>query len=169
MVLGHFDPDGVQWTTTDPFPADSRAFVWRREYISDLASDGREYRWETAVCVPAASDHPGKLWSPAYSARSKELKRISASTSAHARRVRLESATIERFDPFEIYERDGWVCGLCGVPVPPELNWPDPMSASLDHIMPLSAGGDHSRANAQLAHWICNVRKGASWPLVSDP
>ena len=35
------------------------------------------------------------------------------------------------------------------------------MSASLDHVMPLIAGGQHTRHNTQIAHWICNVRKGA--------
>jgi 5-methylcytosine-specific restriction endonuclease McrA len=42
-----------------------------------------------------------------------------------------------------------------------ELRWPDPDSGSLDHVIPLIAGGEHSRENTQLAHWLCNVRKGA--------
>jgi len=79
----------------------------------------------------------------------------------HARRVREQAAMRERFDPLEVYERDGWACGLCHQPVNRKLAWPDPLSPSLDHVVPLAAGGDHSRANTQLAHWICNVRKGA--------
>ena len=71
------------------------------------------------------------------------------------------AATAERFDPLEVYEREGWVCGLCVKPVDRGLSWPDPMSPSLDHVVPLSANGEHSRANTQLAHWICYVRKGA--------
>jgi hypothetical protein len=46
--------------------------------------------------------------------------------------------------------------------VDPEAKFPDPMCPSLDHITPLLAGGEHSRTNTQLAHWYCNVRKGAS-------
>lgn len=51
---------------------------------------------------------------------------------------------------------------LWGDPVDPGVAWPDLMCASLDHIIPLVAHGEHSTANTQLAHWICNVRKGAA-------
>lgn len=65
----------------------------------------------------------------------------------------------ERFEYSEIFERDGWVCGICGDPVDRRLEWPDPMSVSLDHVFPVSKGGEHSRENAQCAHLRCNVRK----------
>lgn len=61
----------------------------------------------------------------------------------------------------EIFERDGWVCQLCDAPVDRLLNYPDPGSASLDHILPLSRGGHHIRSNVQLAHLFCNLSKGA--------
>ena len=80
----------------------------------------------------------------------------------NARRARLRDAFVETFDRLEIFERDGWVCGICGLPVDRELAWPDPMSASLDHIVPVSRGGKHARANAQCSHLVCNVKKGAS-------
>lgn len=67
----------------------------------------------------------------------------------------------EEFTDIEIFERDGWVCQLCNEPVDPTLKWPDPLSKSLDHIVPLSVGGHHLRSNCQLAHVTCNVRKGA--------
>lgn len=60
---------------------------------------------------------------------------------------------------FEVFERDGWVCQLCGEPVDPDLKGPDPRCASLDHIVPLSWGGDHSMENCQLAHLSCNSSK----------
>lgn len=68
----------------------------------------------------------------------------------------------EAFDYRAVYERDGWVCGICTEPVDREASWPDPLSASLDHVMPVSRGGTHSPDNAQCAHLICNVRKGAA-------
>ena len=37
--------------------------------------------------------------------------------------------------------------------------WPDPEAASVDHIVPLSLGGDDTKANIQLAHFGCNCRK----------
>lgn len=67
----------------------------------------------------------------------------------------------ERFTRTEIGDRDGWACGICGLPVDKTLRFPDQQSPSLDHIIPLSLGGEHTRANSRIAHWICNVRRGA--------
>lgn len=66
----------------------------------------------------------------------------------------------EKFDYTDIFERDGWVCGICTLPVDRDLKWPHPMSASLDHITPVSLGGCHSPENVQCSHLTCNVRKG---------
>jgi len=60
-----------------------------------------------------------------------------------------------------IAERDRWHCHLCGEKVEDSLRWPNPLSASLDHVVPLSRGGAHDPANVRLAHLGCNVRKGA--------
>ncbi|WP_091241350.1 HNH endonuclease [Klenkia soli] len=108
-----------------------------------------------------ASKHPRVLWTVARTALADKRRRVSSATARHSRRVRLQEATVERFDPVEVFERDGWLCRLCDRNVDRELRWPDPASASLDHVVPLVAGGTHSRANTQLAHWLCNVRKGA--------
>ena len=77
------------------------------------------------------------------------------------------AADAESFDYREIYERDGWVCGICDEPVDRALAWPNPLSVSLDHIVPVSQGGAHSRENAQCAHLSCNVRKGDSLEAVA--
>lgn len=79
---------------------------------------------------------------------------------AHERRARLRGNDSERFDPVEVYERDGWICGLCGEPVNPGLQWPDPLSVSLDHVVPVSLGGPHTRANTRCSHLGCNSRRG---------
>ncbi len=39
--------------------------------------------------------------------------------------------------------------------------WPDPKSASIDHVVPWSRGGAHTRGNVQAACLDCNLRKGA--------
>jgi hypothetical protein len=81
-----------------------------------------------------------------------------ASESARHRR---KVAKITRVDPREIYARDRWKCGLCNRKIDPSLKYPNKMSASIDHIWPLSCGGHHVPENLQPAHWICNVRKRA--------
>lgn len=79
------------------------------------------------------------------------------------RRRAMKMATLHvDIDPWAVYERDGWRCGICGRKVRRGLSFPHPMSASLDHIVPLASGGSHTWDNVQCAHFICNSRKGAS-------
>ena len=77
------------------------------------------------------------------------------------RRARLRGAKVELFKHGDIFERDGWVCGICGEPIDPMLKHPHPMSVSLDHIIALCNGGSHTAENVQAAHMICNAFKGA--------
>lgn len=51
-------------------------------------------------------------------------------------------------------------CGICGKPVDFKAKSPAPMSAVIDHIIPVSKGGHPSDINnLQLAHWTCNRQK----------
>ena len=61
----------------------------------------------------------------------------------------------------DVFVRDRWICGICGTSVDPLLEYPDPFSASLDHVIPLSKGGTHTYSNVQCSHLRCNVGKGA--------
>lgn len=57
------------------------------------------------------------------------------------------------------------VCAICGQPVDFSLKWPDPMSKTIDHIIPVSKGGHPSDiSNLQLAHFTCNRHKGDHVP-----
>jgi hypothetical protein len=56
--------------------------------------------------------------------------------------------------------RDGYVCGICHLPVEMLVAYPDPSYGSVDHIVPVSAGGSNDLSNLQLAHLSCNLRKG---------
>lgn len=59
----------------------------------------------------------------------------------------------------KLYQRDHGFCQLCGEPV--DFN-ADPNSdeyPSIDHIIPISKGGDHTWENVQLAHRGCNTKK----------
>lgn len=58
-----------------------------------------------------------------------------------------------------VFIRDGWICQICHKKVNKRLKYPNPMSSSLDHIIPLSTGGTHTYDNVQLAHLICNSSK----------
>uniref|UniRef100_A0A6H1ZVV2 Putative homing endonuclease n=1 Tax=viral metagenome TaxID=1070528 RepID=A0A6H1ZVV2_9ZZZZ len=73
------------------------------------------------------------------------------------KRALLKGVKVEIFKAHEIYERDGWICQLCHKKVNKKLRFPNPLSRSLDHIIPLSLGGTHERKNVQLTHYKCNV------------
>jgi len=60
-----------------------------------------------------------------------------------------------------LVSRANGLCGLCGKSIDLGLRWPDPLSPSRDHIVPLANGGSHMDTNVQVAHLVCNVRKGA--------
>jgi len=75
------------------------------------------------------------------------------------RKERLNAARVERFSKWSVFERDGLICGICSEPIDRDATFPDPLSASLDHIVPLSKGGEHSRANTRATHLRCNCRK----------
>jgi 5-methylcytosine-specific restriction endonuclease McrA len=52
------------------------------------------------------------------------------------------------------------VCAICGKPVDKSIKYPDPMSPTVDHIIPLAKNGDPvSLDNLQLAHRYCNRMK----------
>lgn len=52
------------------------------------------------------------------------------------------------------------VCGICGKPVDFGYRYPHPLSACVDHIIPVAKGGHPSDIdNMQLAHWTCNRQK----------
>ena len=67
----------------------------------------------------------------------------------------------------QVYEKDNGVCYLCGKKCDYEDykiinnvfivgdNYP-----SIDHVIPISRGGEHSWGNVRLAHRSCNSKKG---------
>lgn len=59
-----------------------------------------------------------------------------------------------------IFERDGWTCYLCTGVLARDRVWPHPESPSLDHVIPLAAGGANGSHNIRAAHWRCNQAKG---------
>lgn len=92
-------------------------------------------------------------WRTLYPARA-------AAYDARRRALVEQARTDETFTPSDVHERDDWTCKLCLLPIDPEIAWPDSMSPSVDHIVPLSRGGAHAMSNVQSAHLGCNSSKG---------
>lgn len=71
--------------------------------------------------------------------------------------------TLTLLDPVAVLERDGWRCQICGIDTPKEkrgLHLSD--SPELDHIVPLSMGGDHTRANTRCLCRKCNGTRNST-------
>ncbi len=77
------------------------------------------------------------------------------SNVAAQRRARKCGVNAEKVDRNVVYDRDKGFCHICGVAVFHD-NW------HLDHIVPLSKGGEHSYKNVAVSHPFCNLSKGAA-------
>jgi 5-methylcytosine-specific restriction endonuclease McrA len=75
------------------------------------------------------------------------------------RRERKIAAFVEPVFRRRIFERDRWRCQLCKRLVSKTAVVPHPRAPTIDHIVPLARDGEHSMANVQTAHFICNSRK----------
>jgi len=59
-----------------------------------------------------------------------------------------------------VYFASNGTCGICNELIDLRLKWPDPMSYSIDHIVPRSLGGTHGAKNLRAAHNRCNAVRG---------
>ena len=140
--------------------------VWgkarRKSHADEIRAYNRAYR--------AANPEIVKAWQTAYYDANKE--KLYACTKAwreanpeksreqnRKRRILKRTTKIEPINEKIVFMRDGWICQHCKKRVDKRFKHPNPMCASLDHIVPLSKGGTHIYANVQLAHLGCNSSK----------
>lgn len=117
-------------------------------------------------CRDCSTDITGRPWSRLCPACKEANDRDAHRVGQQRRRARLRGVEHEAIRAREIYERDGWTCGICGLAVDPALTYPHKMSASLDHFIPIARGGSHTKGNVQCSHLHCNVLKGDDLPTL---
>lgn len=121
--------------------------------------------WQCIVCGDSFLAHTTRL-RPMYCTNrcSKKAQKKKESCKErmrdYARRRCRSTKTDEAISPFEIFARDGWRCGICGKKVKRFAQVPDPLAPTIDHIVPVSKGGEHTKQNVQCAHFLCNARRG---------
>lgn len=76
------------------------------------------------------------------------------------KRARKYGGTYEPINREKIFERDGYRCQICGKKTRRRKDGKvDNRHPSLDHIVPLSLGGSHTKENVQCACFRCNSIK----------
>lgn len=109
----------------------------------------REERREWWVANKEKARASSRKWS-----KSNPLKRQEHCRAYQAKKL---GVTIEHVDREEIFKRDSGHCQICTK----ELDKTAKNGWHLDHIMPISKGGNHSMANVQVLCPSCNISKGA--------
>jgi len=124
------------------------------------------------ACERCGSDFTPKLRGPANAAKARFCSVACANggipggdpyrnqRKMATRKARRLAAFVEVVDPLTLFTRDGWRCHICGKRVRQNLPGNHPAGPTIDHLIPLSQGGDHSYANTALAHRRCNVANG---------
>ena len=74
---------------------------------------------------------------------------------------------ITQIEERNILERYGHICQLCGKNIDPNLDFPNSMSLSFDHIIPVTKGGPENEQNLWPTHLSCNQKKHTSLVLSS--
>jgi hypothetical protein len=86
----------------------------------------------------------------------------------HRSRARHHGVKYVAFPIRNIYERDGYRCQICNKQVFQKAMYRKsdgkihPLSPTIDHIVPMSRGGNHEPDNCQTACFLCNSRKSDS-------
>lgn len=128
--------------TRDPEKDAARLAAWKAK---QQAEDPDGYRERKNAATRAwAKRHPER-----------------AAEKVRRRRAMQLGVTVEPVDVDALWTG---TCGICGNGLARSLSWPNPLSKSLDHIVPLILGGAHSQDNLQWTHLGCNLAKGATLP-----
>lgn len=145
----------------------SRMSQWRRENI--------EHRRAYKAAYRAANPEKSKAEGSKYYANNAEIKREKAKAfneawrkanpdkvnAKEARRRALKlSAFVEDVSLDVVIEIHGASCVVCKSGIDLSLRHPHPMSKSLEHVIPLARGGEHSYENCAPSHLRCNLSKG---------
>lgn len=118
----------------------------------------RTQRWCSQSC--AGPNRTGAGPRGGLSPEARERQRLYWQQKCRRRRAAKRGGASELYTLAEIAERDRFMCQLCGKRVAMKQGVPHPNAPTIDHVVPVSEGGDDTRANVQLAHFRCNSVKG---------
>ena len=162
----------------------ARTAAERRQVEAGLQADGRASKWAatsnarkrrkpmTTLCVVCGKSFVHRSLGRRYCSNrctakaSYESRKNSPEYKAarlgydQRRRARKTTTAVEVFESVEIFTRDRYRCHMCGKRCRRDVVVPHPMAPTLDHLIPLAEGGEHTRANTATACFMCNSVKG---------
>lgn len=139
-VGNHVDP-WVDWITSGTCRICGKSWeTGRNTNVGFCSNSCRSAQWRI--------DHP-------------ERARVTRMDAVRRRRARLAGVVVENFTIKDVRVAHGDDCYLCDKRINYALKFPHPKSPSLDHVIPISAGGAHTVQNTAMAHMECNNRKNA--------
>lgn len=103
--------------------------------------------------------------------KAREPQKVKAFSRSHRQRCIRHGVPHEAIRRQDVFERDGWVCGICGISLlrkqrhDPATGRLDDRCPTIDHIVPLSLGPPcpgHVWPNVRAACRRCNMEKGDS-------
>lgn len=130
---------------------------WQRRYPEKMAAKAARYREKNRERLSRRGKEM-RLKEPERLAANRQRylakKPFAVTDACRRRRAKLKNAPrVEKYDSLDIANRDGWKCHICGKKV-------HRRQLSMDHLVPLSRGGDDTPQNVALAHRTCNNRRG---------
>ena len=159
----------ICWGCFDQFRPEDRRSKYCSEECKKLVVKERREAWyldnrekHLKQCKEWREKNPDR-WRDINNAGVKEWRAKNpdkVKSQRYARRVREKEAHVEHVSIDVLIRRDRGKCMLCGDPVNLTAERGTRRAPSIDHVVPLSLGGEHSYENCQLAHIECNSKKG---------
>lgn len=112
-----------------------KTFTWNEECYADMCS------------------------SECRESRKREVKKRNHKIAKYRRRAMLKRVRFDRFDPHDVFKRDSYKCQHCKRKTKPNADVNHPLYPNLDHIIPVSKGGGHTKKNTQCLCRKCNIDK----------
>lgn len=154
----------ANWFTNNPPPKASRRKLALKKIEKAAAGSSGKRVWLSGYCPRCGAsvvrrNTGGANLAPGIYCSSACQRRDSAHRAKARRRMRESSTRMEPISRHRVFERDGFRCQLCNGKLAMSKSVPHPKAPTLDHIVPLSRGGEHVYANLQAAHFGCNCEK----------
>jgi 5-methylcytosine-specific restriction endonuclease McrA len=148
------NPDKVRaakrrWARENPARIQAGYHGYRARNLDQIKARERDRSAQRRAADPNYCADAVRRWSKMNNAKVREY--------VYRRRAIIAGATVGPVSYAAILARDGLVCGICGGAV-------ERAELSFDHVIPLSKQGPRTESNIQVAHKVCNSRKGAKWP-----